>query len=335
MIRGFFAFLLFILFSILIIPGILVTGFLAPFLDKSNLQKNVVPQSYELVMSVVEKKITDEFIKGQALPSDIEQIKKIRSFLPKETYTDILSEGINDFYNGLSFSSSAGVSEIDFKNTKTKLISTARTAVISALTCGEGLSLKAKGFQCLPKNMPQKEKDRISSKITSDLDVNIPSRFTIPDPKAAMYLGVLSDVLKNFLLIEVCLLGTPVILFVLLGLLIYKPRSKIFKGLGKVSLSVSFESFVLFLGLSAVPDMVSRMGALPAEALSFVKFLLSFPIYRFQIMTIACVIIGVVLIFAGAWLLKKNQQTEDVNKPIFVRNGKLRKGSTWLSSKKS
>lgn len=328
MFRRFFANVFLLIFTLLIFLGLVLGVFFSTFANPTFIKQKIIPESYEPVIAFLAKQGEGK-IKPQSgkMPQDW-----LKSVFPKETYSDILSKGIDDLFSGLAKMQNKEVREIDFKNTKEKLIGAIKNAFLSLPAC-EGAPSAAKDSipTCLPKQVSKSEREKMIPRITQDIDASFPSRIAIPKGQFDKVFEILAVILSNRNLIQFGLFFVPVIIFILFGLLIYRPFKKILYYYGKAFLTISFEAFLVMMAMLSLPNALSKAPGILPSHISSIKFLFGFPAQQFRIICILFAVAGFAAIVAGILISRASAATSEKNLKaeaiLAVRNGKLRRGS--------
>lgn len=318
--RKFFASLFLFLFFLISGPILLLNSFLFSYGSINILRSDILPESYELVMPILAKNLfaslPRELTRSEAEETLLEKLKEV---FPRETYVDLGSQALKEFFQGIRVQK--GALEVELKET--------RRILVDALT---------EVSQEFPSSFPEVEKSFLLQNLREEIEANIPSRFTFvegaeEDAWKLQNLSWLIEFLReNFQMIRFGFLAVLFLPLILMGLILWRPLSRVFRYEAWAFIFAGLEAFGLFWLFRQFPLLLERAAPIGLNISEPVKmaieFFLSFPSKMLFGISLALITVGIIFFILSFRVASKKQVVEENSQtPITIRPGKLRKGS--------
>jgi hypothetical protein len=273
MIRKFFAAILVLIFSFLLVPLLILQAFTSTFFNESRLTEKILPESYEPAI---------HFFAGQFArqPQEVKLFReRLREVLPRESYIELFSMAIRPFL-GDRFPQ-----KIDLKPLREKLASTIRPSRSEAK-----LIMHPKGATFSGPNI----KENLLQQIPQELNFQ-----SFKNPKVLLTIEALYSV-KKFLPLFINIFGG--ILLAATALLIFSPFSRVLKWLGSAFFILALFVTLFLVSMDRLQTVLAQTPGFTPSQTELANFFIRQPLSQLTIWTFFLWATGVLLFGSGILL---------------------------------
>lgn len=268
------------------------------FLNKSSVEKNLIPQSYMSVTGIFAEKLSTN-------PADSALFaERINTALPKETYIELLTAVSDTFFTTLYKIRDPGPIEIDLEPLKARLKQEVPGIIENLPTCTAKES-RQEGFRfCRPQHMPPGQ--NFEAFVAEVLDKELPPNYVLGNenvPKITEYAYIVILV-KKYLPIIVAVVGCAIL--ALIALFVFSPLFSILRWLGAAIISLTFLLAFFLISVVKLPELVPIFEGLSSAQIDLIKFFAGQVISKLILLTFF-IGAGGILFFGSGIILKSHK----------------------------
>lgn len=267
------------------------------FLNKSSVEKNLIPQSYESVTTMLAEKLSTS-------PADSALFaERISIALPKETYIELLTAFSDTFFTTLYEVKGPGPIEIDLGFLKARLKQKI-PGIIENLPGCTARESRQEGFRfCRPQHVSPGQ--NFEAFVADALDEKMPPNYVLGNenvPGIAEY-AYGTILVEKYL--SVIIAAIAVFILGMITLFVFSPLSAILKWLGAAFLSLAFLLALFLISVVKLPEVAPIFEGLSSAQIDLVKFFAGQVISKLTLFTFFAGGGGILLLGSGIIFRKK------------------------------